>query len=49
MKNRCDGPIVMVLERRHIISFRWIYIDVRYCAATRIIRHFDLTMKYLQG
>ena len=47
MKNRCDVPIVMVLERKHIISFRWIYIDVHYCAATRIvIRHFNWTMKY---
>ena len=47
MKNRCDVPIVMVLKRKHIISFRWIYIDVHYCAATRIvIRHFDWTMKY---
>ena len=47
MKNRCDEPIIMVLERKHIISFRWIYIDVHYCAATRIvIRHFDWTMKY---
>ena len=47
MKNRCDVPIIMVLERKHIISLRWIYIDVHYCAATRIvIRHFDWTMKY---
>ena len=47
MKNRCDVPIIKVLEKKHIISFRWIYIDVHYCAATRIvIRHFDWTMKY---
>ena len=42
MKNRSDVPIIMVLEKKHIISFRWIYIDVHYCAATRIVvRHFD--------
>ena len=47
MKNKCDVPIIIVLERKHIISFRWIYIDVHYCAVTRIvIRHFDWTMKY---
>ena len=47
MNNRCDVPNIMVLERKHIISFRWICIDVHYCAATRIvIRHFDWTIKY---
>ena len=37
MKNRCDVSIIMVLERKNIISFRWIYIDVHYGAATRIV------------